>query len=400
MDGLDPAGVERLREVMESHVASGAVPGLVWLVRHGDDVEVGSAGVLDTGTGTPVTRDSVFRISSMTKPVTAVAALRLVDEGVLGLDEPVDRLLPELADRQVLAEPGGPLDRCVPALRPVTTRDLLTSRLGLGTDFTGAHDQPAMRRLAELGLPAGPPEPARMPTPDDYLALLGSVPLEHQPGTRWLYHVSLDVLGVLVARAAGAPLADVLAELVLAPLGMHGTGFWVAGADHARFGPCYVVDAATGERSVYDPADGQWSAPPPFASGGDGLVSTVDDVHALAAMLRAGGAVEGRPFLRPATAAAMLTNHLTAEQLATSSPDPGGALGWGFGLGVQVARDPASGTATGGYGWAGGLGSTWTTDPELDLVAVLLTNQMWTSPEPPRVARDLLTLGRAAVRRA
>ncbi|MFS0699929.1 serine hydrolase domain-containing protein [Cellulomonas sp. 179-A 4D5 NHS] len=398
MDGLDPDGVERLREAMESHVASGAVPGLVWLVRHGDDVAVGSAGVLDTATGTPVTRDSLFRISSMTKPVTAVAALRLVDEGVLGLDEPVDRLLPELADRQVLAEPGGPLDRCVPARRPVTTRDLLTSRLGLGTDFTGAHDQPAMRRLAELGLPVGPPAPARMPTPDEYLRLLGSVPLEHQPGTRWLYHVSLDVLGVLVARAAGAPLADVLADRVLAPLGMRGTGFWVAPADLARFGPCYTADPATGKPVVHDPADGQWSAPPPFASGADGLVSTVDDLHAFTAVLRAGGSVEGRPFLRPGTVAAMLTNHLTPEQRATSSPEPGGALGWGFGLGVQVARDPASGTAAGGYGWAGGLGSTWTTDPELDLVAVLLTNQMWTSPEPPPVARDLLTLGRAAVR--
>lgn len=398
MDGLDPAGVERLRETMEHHVTSGAVPGLVWLVRHGDDVQVGVAGVLDAATGTPVARDSLFRISSMTKPVTAVAALRLVDAGLLDLDEPVDRLLPELAGRQVLAEPGGPLDRCVPARRPVTPRDLLTSRLGLGLDFTGAHDQPAMRRLVELGLPAGPPAPARMPAPDDYLALLGSVPLEHQPGTRWLYHVSTDVLGVLVARAAGAPLADVLAERVLAPLGMHSTGFWVAPADLARFGPCYAADPSTGRREVYDAADGQWSAPPPFASGADGLVSTVDDLHAFAAMLRAGGSVEGRPFLSPGTAAAMLTNHLTPEQLATSSPDPGGALGWGFGLGVQVARDPVSGTAAGGYGWAGGLGSTWTTDPELDLVAVLLTNAMWTSPEPPAVARDLLTLGRAAVR--
>jgi CubicO group peptidase (beta-lactamase class C family) len=367
-------------------------------VRHGDDVQVGSAGVLDTATGTPVARDSLFRISSMTKPVTAAAALRLVDEGVLDLDEPVDRLLPELAGRQVLAEPGGPLDRCVPARRPVTPRDLLTSRLGLGMDFTGAHDQPAMRRLVELGLPSGPPAPARMPTPDEYLALLGSVPLEHQPGARWLYHVSLDVLGVLVARAAGAPLADALAELVLAPLGMHATGFWVAPGDRARFGPCYGSDPATGERGVFDPADGQWSAPPPFASGADGLVSTVDDLQAFTAMLRAGGSVGGRQVLSRAAVGAMTTNHLTPEQLATSSPDPGGALGWGFGLGVQVARDPASGTAEGGYGWAGGLGSTWTTDPELDLVAILLTNQMWTSPEPPAAARDLLTLGRAAVR--
>jgi CubicO group peptidase (beta-lactamase class C family) len=398
VDGLDPAGVERLRAAMEGHVASGAVPGLVWLVRCGDDVELGRAGVLDPATAAPVTRDSLFRISSMTKPMTAVAALTLVDDGVLGLDEPVDALLPELAGRRVLARPGGPLDATVAADRPVTLRDLLTSRLGLGLDLTGADDQRSLRRLAELGLPPGPPSPARMPGPDEYLALLGSVPLEHQPGARWLYHVSLDVLGVLVGRAAGRPFEDVLAERVLAPLGMRDTGFWVPAADLARFGPSLWWDPATGERGVYDPADGQWASPPPFASGGGGLVSSVDDVHAFAAMLRAGGTHGPHRLLRPETVAAMTTNHLTPEQLAAGAPDPSGTLGWGFGLGVQVAPDPVTGRSPGGYGWDGGMGTSWSTDPALDLVTVLLTNQLWTSPEPPPVARDLLVLARAAVR--
>lgn len=397
MGRLDAAGVERLREVMEEHVASGAVPGLVWLVRHGDEVELGRAGVLDPATGAPVTRDSLFRISSMTKPVTAVAALTLVEEGLLGLDDPVDALLPELADRRVLADPGGPLDVTVPAQRPVTVRDLLTSSLGLGMDFTGA-EQPSLRRLAELGLPPGPPAPAAMPGPDEYLALLGSVPLEHQPGTRWLYHVSLDVLGVLVARAAGQPFEDVLAERVLAPLGMRDTGFWVRPGDLDRFGPSFWSDPSTGERGVYDPVDGQWAAPPRFASGGGGLVSTVDDVHAFAAMLRAGGAHGPHRLLRAGTVAAMTTNHLTPEQLTSAAPDPTGTLGWGFGLGVQVAPDPVTGRAAGGYGWDGGMGTSWSTDPALDLVVVLLTNQLWTSSEPPPVARDAVRLACAAVR--
>ena len=311
--GFVPAGLDRLRAVMAGHVESGAVPGLVWLVARGDEVHAGTAGTVDLATGAPVERDSIFRISSMTKPVTAVAALILVEECRVRLDDPVDDLLPELADRRVLARPDGPLDDTVPAARPITLRDLLTFRLGLGGDFAATYPQPSMTRAAELGLGAGPPQPALVPEPDEFMRRLGTLPLEYQPGERWLYHLGSDVLGVLVARASGRSFPDFLAERVFGPLGMVDTGFSVPADDLHRFGPCYWSDPGSGDRVVFDPADGQWSTPPAFPSGGGGLVSTVDDMAAFGAMLRGGGTYRGARVLSRASVAAM----------TRQPPDPG-----------------------------------------------------------------------------
>ncbi|HET6951462.1 MAG TPA: serine hydrolase domain-containing protein [Acidimicrobiales bacterium] len=392
---LTSAGLARLDEVMTRHVETGAVPGLVWLVAQGRTVHAGAAGTLDVASGAPAGRDAIFRISSMSKPVTAVAALVLVEECRLRLDDPVDDLLPELADRRVLARPDRPLDDTVPAARPITLRDLLTFRLGLGADFTAPHPQPSMTRAAELGLGVGPPAPAVPPEPDEFMRRLGSLPLEHQPGERWLYHTGADVLGVLIARAAGQPFPEFLAERVCEPLGMVDTGFWVPPADLDRFGPCYSTDPVTGERAVYDPTDGQWSAPPAFPGGGAGLVSTADDMAAFGEMLRSGGVREGTRVLSRAAVAAMTRNHLTRAQLA-AGPDPSGAVGWGFGVGVQV-RATGLDRSVGGYGWDGGMGTRWSNDPAEDLTAVLMTNQMWTSPAPPAVARDFLTCAYTAL---
>ena len=176
------SAVEELHRGLAGHVESGAVPGLAWLVAHGGDVHSGSAGVLDLETNRPVTRRSIFRISSTSKPITAACAMTLVDDGVIGLDDPVTDLLPELSARTVLAVPGGSLDDTVPAVRDITLRDLLSFRMGLGDDFSGA-PQPAMERAASLGLPVGPPRPAASPDQDEYLRILGSVPLEYQPGS-------------------------------------------------------------------------------------------------------------------------------------------------------------------------------------------------------------------------
>jgi CubicO group peptidase (beta-lactamase class C family) len=219
---------------------------------------------------------------------------------------------------------------------------------------------------------------------------LGTLPLAYQPGERWLYHTSSEVLGVLVARAAGQPLEAFLAERLFQPLGMTDTGFSVPEASLGRFGGAYAADPATGERSLYDPADGQWSRPPAFPSGGAGLVSTVDDYLSFARMLAAGGRCgDGRLLSRPSVMA-MTTNQLTSEQMAASSPSPDGTLGWGFGVGVQVARaGPAH--SIGSYGWDGGLGSSWRNDPAEDLAGILLTNQAFSSPEPPAVVQDFWT---------
>jgi CubicO group peptidase (beta-lactamase class C family) len=319
--------------------------------------------------------DDLFRLSSTTKPVVAAVAMALVDDGVLDLEGPVDAHLPELAGRVVLADPADASAGTVPAHRAITVRDVLTFRLGLGMDFTAPWPTPTIAALEAAGLPAGPPRPQAAPPPDEWLRRLSSVPLAHQPGERWLYHLGASVLGVLVSRAAGRPLPEVLAERLLGPLGLADTGFAVPASARGRLGPHWTPPDDEGRRRCYDPPDGDWSRLPAFPEGGDGLVSTVDDLAAVAAMLRRGGrAPDGRPVIREATVAEMLT-----EQVGPVDDEGGG---WGLGLGVR-RTDEQGGRSAGSYGWDGGLGSSWWTDPRTGVSAVLLTNQMWASPTPP-----------------
>src|SRR5262245_28149405 len=225
MSGFDNAGIRRLRDIMDGHVERDDVGGVAWLAARGDDVEVGWAGTLSRGEPAPVQRDSIFRIASMSKPITAVAALILVEECRLRLDDPVDDLLPELAERRVLVDGRGPVDGdTVPADRPITLRDLLTFRLGLGIDFTAPWPSALLVRMGELELGSGPPEPQVPPDPDEWIRRLSTLPLLYQPGERWLYHVGSDVLGVLIARATGQPFEVFLRERVFEPLEMVDTG--------------------------------------------------------------------------------------------------------------------------------------------------------------------------------
>jgi CubicO group peptidase (beta-lactamase class C family) len=395
VSGFDPARLDRLRTVAAGHTEGDDVGGVAWLVARGDEVEAGAAGVLTRGRPAAVERDTPFRISSMTKPIVAVAALVLVEECRLRFEDPVDDLLPELADRRVLVDGRGPMDGpTVPAERPITLRDVLTFRLGWGMDFTAPWPQPLLEAMHELGLGAGAPEPQGPPEPDEWIARLGALPLLHQPGERWLYHVGADVLGVLVARAAGAPLERVLRERVLGPLGMVDTGFV---ADPARLGSCYTRDPATGELVVFDPPEGQWSTPPAFPSGGGGLVSTVEDVHAFGRMLLARGRLpDGDRLLSPAAVAAMTTDHL-GDQREGSGPSADGSQGWGLGVGVTLRRT-GLGPSGGSYGWAGGLGSAWANDPAEDLVGVVLTTDMFTGPSGlPATVQDFWTCAYAAL---
>src|SRR5829696_4496099 len=209
--------------VVAAAVAEGQVPGAAWRVDHGDEVAAGAAGTHTPGGDDAVRPDAVFRLSSVTKPVAAVAALSLVEDGLLDLDGPVDVHLPELAEPVVLVDPADASAGTVPARRAITVRDVLTFRLGLGMDFTAPWPTPTMAALAATGLPAGPPRPQAAPPPDEWLRRVASVPLAYQPGERWLYHVGASVLGVLVARAADRPLPEVLAERVLEPLGLTDT---------------------------------------------------------------------------------------------------------------------------------------------------------------------------------
>jgi CubicO group peptidase (beta-lactamase class C family) len=373
---------EAIQDALEEHIADGSVPGLVWLASRGDDVIGGVAGVMAEG-GPSMRRDAIFRVASITKPVTAVAALSAVEAGMFGLDDAVERWLPEMADRRVVRRSEGPLDDTVPADRPITVRDLLTFTSGYGYDFTNFEGQAQIAELIRLDLGFGPPAPARSRTVEDWMARLGTIPLDHQPGAAWRYHLSAELLGVLLARAEGEPLEAVLRRRVLAPTGMVDTAFSIERSDLERMTTSYVIDEETGARREYDPPDGQWAAPPRFPSGGGGLVSTADDFLAFGTMLRNGGEGAVARVLSAESVAAMATDQI--PDLPAISAD--GATGWGFGVDVQRTAG-AGPRSPGSYGWVGGLGTVWMNDPVEDLVGVLLTNQALTSPEMTGVMTD------------
>ncbi|HPU40262.1 MAG TPA: serine hydrolase domain-containing protein [Microthrixaceae bacterium] len=391
MSRLDPIALYRLADAMRQHVDDDVVGGVAWLIAADDQVEVGVAGRLCRDEPQPVERNSIFRISSMTKPIVAAAALILVEEFKLRLDDPVDELLPELSERRVLIDGRGPIDgETVVAERPITLHDVLTFRLGIGMDFTAPWPQPLLEAMDALDLGAGPPEPQRPPPPDEWMRRLSSLPLLYQPGERWLYNSGSDVLGVLIARAAGQPLDEVLRDRLFDPLGMSDTAFAVTDVDAARLGTCYGTDP-TGERFVFDPPDGQWAKPPLFPSGAAGLVSTVDDLHAFARMLLAGGRLaDGSRLLSSASIDAMTTDQIDVGG-GSSGPRPDGTQGWGYGLGVQLRRT-GLGPPVGSYGWAGGMGSIWSNDPENALIAIMLSTDAFAGPfASPAVIQDLWT---------
>ncbi len=383
----------RLDALMARHVAQGGVPGLVGLVERRGEVHVITAGRATLDADVPVRRDTIFRIASMTKPITAVATLLLVEDGVLHLDDPVTRWLPELADRRVLTRIDAELDDTVPAQRDITVRDCLTFRLGIGILAAKPDSLPILRAMYGLTLGFGPPKPAGVPAPDEWLRRFATLPLMAQPGERWLYHVGSDLLGVLIARAAGMPFERFLQERIFAPLGMRDTAFFVPAEKSDRFVSAYWVERRTQRAMLYDPAhDGQWNAPPAFPSGGAGLVSTVDDLLAFGRMLLRGGVHEGTHLLSRAAVAAMTSDQLTPSQKAFGGLADGwfDDHGWGFGVSVTTRRTGLA-HAPGAYGWDGGLGSTWANDPAEDLVGILLTQRVWDAPVPPPVCQDFWT---------
>lgn len=361
------------RPLLSRHVEAGTVPGVIAAVARGGYTSVEVLGTSGPG-GRPLCRDTIVRIASMTKPIVAAAAMTLVEDGVLELDEPVHRLLPELADRRVLRHEAAEPDDTVPARRAITVEDLLCFRLGIGVlpVFPATHPIQHAYAAARLG-GDGPPGSHPVPAPDEWMRRLGELPLIAQPGERWLYHTGADVLGVLLARASGRRLGDLLEERIFGPLGMRDTAFHVPADNLDRFVP-QLVPAAGGGFDVFDPVDGAWSAPPAFESGGGGLVSTVDDLLAFAGMLRAGGG----QVLSPCSVSEMTTDRLTAAQRADAAFFLQGA-GWGLGLSVD---------AHGRYGWDGGLGTGWRSDPARDVTSVLLTQVAWAGPAGPQLLHE------------
>ncbi|SDF56425.1 CubicO group peptidase, beta-lactamase class C family [Lentzea fradiae] len=314
-----------LSEVLESHRED--VPAAVALVARGDDVEFAAVG--------EETRQSVFPIASVTKPVVATAALRLVRDGTIGFDDPIATWLPELAAPLVVRTPDAGLDDVVPATAPITVRHLLTSRCGWG--FTADFSLPATRKLLAEAHLHGHED---LPSPGEWLERLAGVPLLHQPGDGWTYNTSYDVLGVLLDRVTGS-LPRHLDEHLFGPLGMTGTSF----------------------------------LSPALPSGGGGLSSTADDLLAF-----------GRHLLASDLLPELATDTTTAAERAAAEIFLEGQ-GWGLGGSVDITERDAW-NVPGRYGWVGGSGTSFHVTWTEDLVTVLLTRTPMTSPSPLAVMRD------------
>ena len=383
--GLNPDGLEQFDAVAASHVGVDKLPGLVALVAHGHDVHVEALGTLAVGRR-PVERTSLFRIASTTKPITAAATLALVREGRFELDEPVGRLLPELANRRVLLRMDGPLDDTIPVEGPVTVRGLLSFTFGFGMVmemFMAPEPWPVVAAATEAGLATiGPPQPDDFVDPDTWIARFGELPLLAQPGERWLYNTGAHVLSVLCARAVGTSYDEVLRTRIFQPLGMRDTGFHTE--DVERLATAYQSNADG--LVVWDPPDGQWSRPAAFHDGAAGLVSTVDDLLAFARMLLRGG----DPVLTAGQLHEMSRDHLTAKQREAGSAFLGGR---GWGLGTSAVLD---GPWAGAIGWDGGLGTSFLVHPARDLAVIVLTQRLFDTAQAPAVHTDLQAAALAA----
>jgi CubicO group peptidase (beta-lactamase class C family) len=387
--GLSKTRLDRMHDVMAAHVERGAAPGVVTLVARGDDVHVDAVGTKALDTRDAMQRDTIFRVASMTKPITAVAAMILVEECVLRLDDPVDEFLPEVANAKVLRSIDVEVDDTVPQNRPVTLRDLLTFRLGAGMILAPPDTYPIQRAWSAQGGDQGPPRPSAEPPPDEWMKRFFSLPLVHQPGEQWMYHSSADVLGVLIARASGRPLEAFMRERIFEPLGMIDTAFSVPSDSLGRLATSYTTNWDTGALELYDTPDGDWSAPPAFPSGGGGLVSTADDFLAFGRMLLNGGELDGERILARPSVELMTTNQLPPEQRLGLAPLLEDFMGWGFGMSVVTERTTYS--SIGSYGWSGGLGTSWQNDPVEGLIGVMLTQAAFTSPTPPVALLDFWT---------
>lgn len=349
-------GIEPVAAALNHLVDGGRLVGYVLGVREGGHSHVVAGGARSLG-GPAMPEDSQFVLTSNSKPIGGVLAMRLAEIGVVALDDPVDKHLPELAQPRVLVRPDGPLDEVVAAERPITLRHLLTMTPGFGWV---AEPGPLADAMGEQQIAPGPYPPPM--GPDEYLRRLGALPLASQPGQHWRYHNSSDVLGVLLSRATGKSVADLLAEHVTGPLQLSDTGF---AGDPARMPTNYGADS-DGKLVALELPEGLFTTQPEFESLACGLVSTVSDyllfLHALA---------EGRPVLSRGSAIQLATDQLTPEQRASGS----GFLEKGCGYGFHVETRP-----DGSVGWAGGLGTIGYTNPLTGKSVALFTAQSFEAP--------------------
>jgi CubicO group peptidase (beta-lactamase class C family) len=387
-----------MHQVLSGYVARKELPGLVALVSRYDDVHVEAIGTLSFSHSAPMKRDTIFRIASLTKPIAAVAAMILVEECKLRLDDSIEPWLPELANRWVLKSLSSQLDDTVPALRQITVRDLLTYRMGFGSVMANPGTYPIQKFIREYRIGGdGPMLPSQMPGPDEWLRRLGSLPWIAQPGERWMYHVSGDVVGVLVARVSGQSLGAFLRERIFDPLGMKNTGFHLPPAELSGLPPVYFLNPESNGLDVFDNgANSAWGCKPPFESAGGGLVSTIDDYFAFCRMMLNKGRLGREQILSGAAVELMTSDQVTPAQRAGSDVFFGTHSSWGFGMAVDIRREEIF-HSPGRFGWNGGCGTTGYTDPREGMIGILFTQRMMESPQPPKVFTDFWTMAYQAV---
>jgi CubicO group peptidase (beta-lactamase class C family) len=368
--GFDADELAKIPPLLQSAVDTGSISGIVSLIwRKGEEVQFNAVGQRNVEAGTPMTRDTIFRIASMTKPITSVAALMLLEEGKLKLDDPITKWAPEFADARVLKDAQGPLDQTYPAPRAITIEDLMTHRSGIAYGFSS---EGPIREAYERAL--GDPLATTI-TPDAWMEAIGSLPLSYPPGERFHYGHSTDVLGLIVGRIEGKPFRDVLMERIFAPLGMKDTDFWIPPDKRGRAAALYNFNEEAGKLVIQPGLP--YEAPPAFAGGGGSLVSTVDDYLKFARVMVRDGAYDGVTLLKPETARMMRTNRLTDAQRAI--PFLGMGFWWqsqGFGLGVSTITDPEKhilgAGGKGAFGWPGIFGTWWQADPAQDMILIWL----------------------------
>lgn len=396
--GLSKSRLERMHHMLSGYVERKEMPGLVALVSHHDDVHMEALGTLAFGDPAPMKRDTIFRIASITKPITAVAAMILVEECKLRLDDSIEPWLPELANRRVLKSISSDLDDTVPALHAITLRDLLTYCMGFGSVMAMPDTYPIQKLIRDYRIGGdGPMLPSQAPGMDEWLQKLGSLPLLAQPGERWMYQVSGDVLGALIARVSGQSLGRFMRERIFDPLGMKDTAFHVPPEKIDRLPTFYFFNRQTNKLDVFDDvANSAWRSEPPFESGGGGLVSTIDDYFAFSRMMLNKGRHSREQILSRATVELMTSDQLTPEQRAGSEIFFGTYSSWGFGMAVDIRRNEIFHTP-GRFGWTGGFGTTAYTDPAEGMIGILFTQRMMDSPEPPKVFTDFWILAYGAM---
>jgi len=376
--------VERVSNVLGEYVAAGSIPGGIVLVSEGDEVRIAAEGMVGFESGDePMRPDTLVRIASITKPITAAAALQLVDEGRLSLDSPIEQWLPELQGATVVRTPSSPVDDVVPLERKITLHDLLTSRAGWGfpSDFT----LPAVEAL--FAVQTDGRFPHAFPPADSWLARLAEVPLVAQPGSSWLYDTSLTILGILVERVSGRRLGEQFETSIFEPLGMTDTGFTLAAADIERFARLYQRD---GDGALVEADDrAAWLTAPALELGNGGLLGTVRDWWRFARMLLSGGEAPRGRLLSQHLVDEMVNNQISEHQMSAAALFLDGQ-GWGFGGSVDV-HDIDPWNVPGRFGWVGGTGTSGHLVPSTGETTIVLTQVCASEPGLLPIHRDIWT---------